>query len=538
MSETAAKTESAKGPEAGGDAPPAIHVADLRLRAGDRTLLENASATVERGELVLLVGASGTGKSLTLALLSGLLRRGGAVAADGTVIVLGEDVLARPDGAGVPGAGIVFQDFALLDDVDARGNVLFGLDHGAPFAPSADHPAAEARLRAADDLLAEFGLPPDMYPAQMSGGMKQRLALARAMAFGPRLLFYDEPTSGLDPAMSLEVAQRIRAAHDRHDMTSVVVTHDLVSLKDIADRVILLDPRERRLREVAPADVDAALADLRSFRANDPERTATGRNPLKAITGFFEAAGNFVVGAANTLVHLVPRYPSAPWGWRFLWHYMRLCAVGTALPFLALAGLIAGFITTFFMFSLLPMQGFTEPVLAEEFIGSLGYVLYRVIVPGLTTLLFASRAGAAIAADVGNRVLTRQADAFRSHGVPPDRYLLTGLGLSSLIGIPVLYVASYVCARMAAVAVFLATHSGHGSYSFNQEFDRLIEPGDVWFVLGKLLICALGTAAIAYHVGMREKPSGASVAAGVTSTIIRATVFVLAVHLVFAFFEF
>ena len=137
-------------------------------------------------------------------------------------------------------------------------------------------------------------------------------------------------------------------------------------------------------------------------------------------------------------------------------------------------------------------------------------------------------------------------DTFASEGVeyPWEAYRATGLGISSLIGIPLLFAVSYVVARIAAVAVFLGTHPGHGPFAFNEEFHRLVGwdwgplPGGTLWVLGKLLISALGTAAIAYHVGMREKASGAAVAAGVTSTIIRATIFVLIVHMVFAFLEF
>ncbi len=517
---------------------PAISIQGLVLSAGDQVLLDKATARIEKGELVLLVGASGTGKSLTLSLLSGLLNPGTGVTASGDVRVLGHDALRVSEGTGVPGTGIVFQDFALLDDVDARGNVLFGLDHR-------DGPQGPDRQGRADALLDEFGLPGALRPAQMSGGMKQRLALARALAFGPELIFYDEPTSGLDPAMSVDVAQRIRRAHDSHGMTSVVVTHDLVSLRKIADRVLLLDPRARDLREVADADLDEALASLRGWRADDPTPRPPAPWLKQRIHGSLEASGDFVIGSVRTLVHLIPRYPSARWGLRFLWRYLRLGTLGTAIPFLALAGLMSGFTTTFFTFALLPMQGYTEPVLVEEFIGALGYALYRVIVPGITTLLFASRAGAAIAADVGNRVLTRQVDALRSHGIRPERYLLTGVTISSLLGIPLLFAVAFFVARAAAVSVFLATHPGHGPFSFNEEFHQLVGtwgstglPGGTPWVLAKLLISALGTAAIAYHVGMRSKSSGAAVAEGVTSTIIRATIFVLTVHMIFAFFEF
>ena len=522
----------------------AIQVKGLQLKAGSRLLLEGASLNVPKGELCLLVGASGSGKSLTLSLLSGLFRHGQGVQASGDVTVLGHDALRHRRDAGLPGTGIVFQDFALLDDVRTLENVRFGMDHRAPARP--DEP--EDSQFTPERYLEEFRLPQDLMPAQLSGGMKQRLALARAMAYSPELLFYDEPTSGLDPAMSREVAIRIRETHEAHGMTSLVVTHDLQSLMGIADRVILLDPEQKSLREVQSDQVDAALEDLRSFKpGDDGPRPEPPKGILVSLNRFLVSTGDFVVAGLHTLESLIPRFPSTRWGLHFFWHSLKLVALGSAIPFLAIAGFISGFITTYFMFSLLPMRGFTEPVLSEEFIGSLGYVLYRVVIPGVTTLLFATRSGAAIAADVGNRVLTRQVDAIKSHGVPPARYLLTGLSWASLVGIPLLFVVSYISARAAAVTVYLATHPGHGAFSFDDHFYGLVGigdtgvgpfPGGTYYVLGKLLISALGTAGIAYFVGLRPKPSGASVAQGVTAAIIRATLFVLMVHLIFALFEF
>lgn len=523
--------------------PAAIRIEGLTLKARGKLLLEGANASVRKGELCLLVGGSGTGKSLTLGLLGGLHQPGRGVEASGTVEVDGRSAFAGQGGE-APSTGIVFQDFALLDDVDAAENIRFGLDHRKAGAA----PEEAGRDAEVASLLEEFRLPAGVYPSQMSGGMKQRLAVARAMAFQPAVLFYDEPTSGLDPAMSRDVAERIRTVHDRHGMTSVIVTHDLQSLVGIADRILLLDPVRRCLREVAKDEVDAALEDLRSFRPQDDRvEEPIRRRFLDRTVRFLESTGDFVSAGAKTLASLLPRYPSLRWGRHFLWHYLRLGALGSAIPFLAIAGFIAGFITTFFVFSLLPMQGYTEPVLVEEFVGALGFVLYRVVIPGVATLLYASRSGAAIAADVGNRVLTRQVDAMRSHGVAPERYLLTGLAWTSLLGIPLLFFAAYFMARVASVAVFLATHDGHGAFAFDDRFRALVDsgpggfgplPGGTHFVLGKLLISALGTAGIAYHVGLRPKPSGTAVAGGVTDAIIRATLFVLCVHLVFALFEF
>jgi len=512
----------------------AIVVEGLRLEAGTAVLLEEAAFRLEEGELCLLVGASGSGKSLTLRLLAGILEPTREVHWSGRVRVLGQDP-ATCRRTGIQGAGMLFQDFALFDDLNANDNVLFGLDHGSG--------QKKDRQQQAASLLEEFGLKGALMPAQMSGGMRQRLALARALAYQPRLLLYDEPTSGLDPAMSEQVARRIQAVHKKHSMTSLVVTHDLSSLRQIATRIIFLDPLQRTFVDLSQEAVDQALQHLRDHHPEErlaaPSRPRWQRWPQR----FLDRTGAFVQRSLETLLSLWPRFPRPRWGWRFFYHALCLTSLGSALPFLGLAGLIVGFITTFFLFSLLPLRGFTEPVLIEEFLGSLGFGLYRVVIPLITCLLFASRSGAAMAAELGNRRLTHQVEALQMHGVAPRRYLLTPLALASLVGIPLLFLVAWLVARLTTVGVFLATHPGQGAFAFSQHFKSLLGQGGLWppgtgFVLSKLLLSALGTAGIAYHLALAPKDSGAAVARGVTNTIIKATIFVLLVHLVFAFFEF
>ncbi len=503
------------------------------MQAGGRTLLSDSQARVEVGELVLLVGGSGTGKSLLLGILAGLWRPGSGVEVAGQVRVLEQDAMAPHGDRGLPGVGIVFQDFALFDDLPTEDNVRFGIDHRAPGRPPAS----------SDHLLTEFGLPKKVIPARLSGGMRQRLALARLRAQSPGLVLYDEPTSGLDPAMKLRVASRIREVHDQSGQTTVIVTHDLESCLEIADKIILLDPTEKSLVEIPKNKIAKALATLRTPAPEDALEGPTPRGLLRFLIGRFESIGDFVLASSRTVDSLLPQWPAPRWGFHFLRRALRLTTLGSALPFLGLSGLIAGFVTSFFMFALMPVKTYTEPVLAEEYGGSLGFALFRVVIPGMTTLLFASRSGAALAADIGNRALTRQLDALRSFGIPPARYLLTGAVWASLLGIPLLNALAYILARFAATAVFLGTHPGHGPYAFNEDFLRLTGqgaffPGGVGFVVAKLLLCALGTAGIAYHVGARPKTSGAAVADAVTATIIRATIFTLVVHLIFAFFEF
>lgn len=510
----------------------AVSVRDLGLAVRGRTLLANTSFDIPRGELCLMVGASGTGKSLTLSLLAGLLEGRDSFSVTGTISLDGRERRDPTRRDKEDEVGVVFQDFALLDDLDTEGNVRFAQAHGR---------WADERPRLARELLDELRLPHHERPADLSGGMKQRLALARALAYGPRTLFYDEPTSGLDPAMSRRIAAMIREAHDHHAMTTVIVTHDLESLGPIADRILLLDPEARSWREVARKEVDDALEALRHHRPSRiqdaPER------PVPAPVRWLAHCGDFALAGARTLLAVVPRPYRARWGLHFFWHYLRLVALGSALPFMAIAGFIGGFIATYFLFGLLPFRGYTEPVLAEEFVGALGYASYRVLVPALVVILFAARGGAAIAADVGNRVLSRQMDAMRSFGLRPERYLLTGAVLAALVGIPILFLAADACARIAALAVYLTQHPGHGAGAFQAEFHRLLEGGG-WLPEGtgwnllKLWLGAAGTAGIAYHTGRTQKVSGSEVALGVTTVIIRATLFVLVVMTLLAPFEF
>ena len=515
---------------------PIICIRDLTIASRDRALLSAASLEVARGELVLLLGISGTGKSITLSLLAGLFTPGQGIEAVGEVSVAGHEVLRTRRTTGVPDVGIVFQDFALFDDVDAEGNVLFGIDHGTPR-------PGDRRQRARNALL-EMGLPAHLLPARLSGGMKQRLALARALAFEPAVMLYDEPTSGLDPRMAERVAQRIRDVHDHHHMTTVVVTHDLPPFLPHADRVILIDPSTRGFRSLEPSAAKAALESLEVPTLSDDIRPEAPRSWRARSLGFLESAGDFAIAAVRTVLSLLPRFPNSRWGRHFLWRYLTLTTLGSALPFIAIAGGVSGFIVTFFLFGIIPFRGFTEPVLQEEFVGSLGYALYRVVVPGVVTLLFASRSGAAMATDVGNRVLTRQLDAMRAHGVAPHRYLLTSMTVACVVGLPLLFVVAYVVAHGAALAVYLGTHPAHGALAFDAHVDTLLKrdrfgwPGGTHFVIQKLILCALATAGVSYHAAQSARRSGSEVANAVTATIIRATLLVLLVHLVYAFFEF
>jgi ABC-type transporter Mla maintaining outer membrane lipid asymmetry ATPase subunit MlaF/ABC-type transporter Mla maintaining outer membrane lipid asymmetry permease subunit MlaE len=529
-------SDEAEGQASASPAAPALEIRKLHLEAGGRLLLEEASMEVGEGEVVLLVGLSGTGKSLTLRLILDLLDRDDpAFRVSGEIALFG----SRDPRVTRERAGIVFQDFGLFDEWSSAENIAFGHDHGRR--------AAEDRGPVVNRFLEDFDLGAAGRVATLSGGMKQRCALARTLAFDPDLLVFDEPTSGLDPAMSTTIAERIRRTAKDYGKTALVVTHDLDALAGIADRIVLLDPRRRIFREVPSDRVGDALDELRRYDPETvlaPESSAPPRRRLlDGPRSFAVATGRALEAALAAAWALIPRWPRLRWGLRYLVYYLRLAALGSALVYVGLAGFILGLIVTYFTFSFLPFKTYTEPLLIDRIVGAIGYGLFRIMVPGMTVMLVAARSGAAVAADIGNRVYSRQIEAMRSFGVNPARYLLSNALWAHVLGMPLLVLVNWWLARAASLVVFNALHPEQSTWFWAAEFERflgediLLSEGGAW-VFGKSVLSALGVATIAYFQGMRPKESGRDVATAVTRTIIWATLFVLLVQVISAFLEF
>jgi len=518
-------------------APPtvdALRVEGLTVDAGGRRLFDGASVSIARNQLVLIVGPSGSGKTVLLKLLLGLIdAETPGFAVSGRIEVEGSPILPGPPPPETRRRiGIVFQDFALFDDLTVRGNLEFALTHGRP----------EARQDASrvDAILAELGLPARLPVASLSGGQRQRVAVGRTLAYDPDIVVYDEPTSGLDLANRAKVAARIARTHREHRKTTIIVTHDFEVHAPNADRIVLVDAERRSLRDVTVEETRAVMTTPPPAVADEPPAAP----PRRGIVPFLEATGRALEAGAITFAHLVPRYPSWRWGGRFLLHYLRLVSFVSAIAYIGLAGLIAGFVSTYFGFKFLPFRTYTEPLLIDEVLSALGYGLFRIFIPVLATVLIAARCGAAVASDVGSRAYSHQLDAMRTLGVEPSRYLLTGIVVAFLVGSPVLEAVAFAGARVTSLVVFVATHPDLSGHFWDRTFHALLrEPaGPLWngalWVLAKVLCCGFGTGAIAWFVGKRPKRSWADVSGGVTSTIIWATLYVLVVHFAFAFAEF
>lgn len=212
-----------------------IRIDNLRKRMGDQAVLNGLDLEVGCGEIVALVGSSGAGKSVLLKHVIGLLSPDG-----GDVLVAGESVVRARSRALARlrlRMGYVFQDAALLDSLTVRENLRLALSD-ADCARDTGH--AERRIT---DALELVNIPPSALtrlPAELSGGMRKRVGVARAVINRPAVILYDEPTTGLDPTNVAVINSLIAAARDRYDATSLVVTHDLDSLVGLADRVALL----------------------------------------------------------------------------------------------------------------------------------------------------------------------------------------------------------------------------------------------------------------------------------------------------------
>jgi phospholipid/cholesterol/gamma-HCH transport system ATP-binding protein len=212
----------------------ALDIRSLRTRLGGAWLHEDVNMSVKRGEVAALIGASGTGKTVLLRECIGLLRP-----TAGQVHLLGEDIwqLAEKDLNRVRRRfGVLFQEGALFSSLTVAENVE---------APLREHTSLPARLREEVVRLkiSMAGLPADAAdkrPSELSGGMKKRAALARALALEPEMLFLDEPTSGLDPISARAFDHLLRTLCDSLGLTALLTTHDLDTLWGMVDRVIVL----------------------------------------------------------------------------------------------------------------------------------------------------------------------------------------------------------------------------------------------------------------------------------------------------------
>ena len=215
-------------------APPAIELRGLVYTVNGRTILQGINLQVSPREIVAVMGPSGCGKTTLLKCIAGLLRP-----TAGEVRIEGVEIGQLSERERMPlrlKLGIVFQHAALFDYLTVFENVAFGLVRHRRL--------SRAELeRIVRERLAWVGLEgiEHLYPAQLSGGMRKRVGLARALALDPHIVLFDEPTSGLDPVNAYQIDRLIRRLNSELGLTAIVVSHDVVSVFRTADRVLMMD---------------------------------------------------------------------------------------------------------------------------------------------------------------------------------------------------------------------------------------------------------------------------------------------------------
>lgn len=213
---------------------PIIRFHGVSKSFGRQQVLDGVDFAIQAGKTTVIAGASGQGKSVTLKLILGLLKPD-----EGQILVKGQDVAqmgSRELNAIRRHFGVLFQGAALLDSLSVFDNVALPLEERTKFSRE------EIRTRVLT-MLEQLGLSghEGKFPAQLSGGMKKRVGLARALMLQPEIMLFDEPTTGLDPEKSMEIYQLFLRTQQQFGYTSVIVSHDIPKIFNLADQVIIMD---------------------------------------------------------------------------------------------------------------------------------------------------------------------------------------------------------------------------------------------------------------------------------------------------------
>ena len=210
-----------------------IETRDLQKSFGPNRVLDGVNLGIEKGESVVIIGRSGCGKSVLLKLLIGLLKPDA-----GQVVIAGEDITPMNERQLIRVRrrfGMLFQGSALFDSMTVAENVSFAFRHEQGLAES----EIARRVAEALEMVDLPGLE-NKNPSELSGGMRKRVGLARAIVYRPEIVLYDEPTTGLDPIAADSIDQLMLRVRDRLDVTTVVVTHDMRTARQVGQRILML----------------------------------------------------------------------------------------------------------------------------------------------------------------------------------------------------------------------------------------------------------------------------------------------------------
>ena len=490
---------------------PILRIRDLSFAHKDTPPLLNAvQFDLHRGEVVLLAGPSGCGKSTLIKILAGIIdasdsnwRVTGNADFDGTPFDL---ALSRP-----ATGGMVFQNFALFDDLTAGQNVTIAFDHGAA--------KASAYAEQVKKLLR--GISPDAVIRDCSGGQQQRIAIARTLVANKPVLFMDEPNSGLDIQAARDLARIISELSKELGIAIVVVAHHLEAFMPIANRLLVIEPEDGRIRDLGKPE---------KVRG---ERGADVQDKPSPVTADGETPSILVDPVGNRS----PWNRTAKWQIRYFLYYMwLLCLSPSMLLFVGLGGILVGFVSTAFIFQYFPYREYLIPVIQNDALAGIGYVQFRLLVPLVVSILIATRNGAIVSADIGNRLYSLQLHAMKNLQIPHRRYIGGNTTLSLILGSLILSLAAMAICAWFSMQTWHVMFPEQSVYFWREHYFREIWPpahtfpiGLTW-VLAKVVPSALGTNLISLYFGSRPKSSVADLNNAIANSIIFCVSFVFIWH--------
>ncbi len=519
-----------------------VRVSKLEVTLPNGTsLLTNINLVVSPGEIVVLVGGSGSGKST----LSRALFEPEALEADGFTLRHEALDLDRDELGLVPQRGALFDHLTVGENL----NLARRANRNGSVASAAEWLEAVSL----DGSLA------DAATGELSGGQAQRIAVARALAAGRRILFLDEPSAGLDPARVRELARVIKEQVDHHEIAAIVVTHDIALAGGIGDRILFLDPESGGLVRLfddewpGPLESGSIPPELRgqwlsrleneivdridgaAIRESDDERTPSRSRSASIVRAFARQLARPFAIAAAALAALIPQLVSHPRDFAKVAGRIAKQTLLRPLPFYAVVAALIGY-TVLFVISKVGGAGVRPDALIRQIGGS--YVL--ALAPPLSAILFVAASGAASNAWLGSLTLTRQVTALRALGIKPAMYLWAPTWL--VVGLAYLVVAGLFCASMIAGGWLLATQSGVEN-AFELLTGDLIDPrperkAHLARALVLFWIYAWGIASDVVAKGTDRKRSSDSVTKSMTGSVVACTLWVVGWELVTAIWLF
>ncbi len=480
-------------------------------------LLDDCSLDLKSGETVLLVGLVGSGKSTLLRVLAGLVRSGrsgwtvsGELAVEGKTFDLARESCAA--------GALVFQDHALFDDLTVRENLDLSISHAARRSGDAET-LAESLTR---------GIPPDKAVSECSGGQKQLVAIARTLLSDPPVLLFDEPNAGLDVAETVRLLETLEEIRLEAERPLLITAHHVRQLLPFVDRTILLDPETKTFVDVEN-DADAV---------EDRLRQVGDRSEAARSEGSGDEARDGVAEGAR-------RWSRSHWSARFLRRYMwLLCFSPEALSYMALGGLLVGFVSTWFTFRHFPLPDHLGPLFHEELLAGIGFAQFRILVPLITTILLSSRSSAIIAADQGHRVHSKQIDALDNLRIPKNRYLTLNIVIATFVSGLLLVGFMFLISSWVSLMTWAHMFPEESRYLWQEHFfSSIIQtrhpwPAGIGWILAKTSLCAIAISTVSLLLGRSKKDSVLDLNQGIALAVVATLALVLAIHTGTALVEF